>query len=179
MTDRRLVSADSDVHNSQGLGDMTGQPCGLILIHWNQSWNVKTMALKYVITKSGTPNIKVSWTLTLLYTLCSERTCSALLLLCYRFKEKEELYRKVISQFENNNQHLVRENISLRDTYCRLHTKLGCLTQQFTVLAVSTIIQWQCFIWQLVSVTSYIVWAVSWEHYTNKLCVGSQLRVLH
>jgi hypothetical protein len=107
-----------------------------------------------------------SWTLTLLYTLCSERTCSALLLLCYRLKEKEVLYRKVISQFENNNQRLVRENITLWDTYCRLHTKLRCLTQQFTVLAVSTITHGQYFIWQLVSVMSCS-------------CVGSQLRALH
>jgi len=48
-----LVWADADLHNSQ--------PCGLTSVHWNQSWN------EYVITKSGTPNIKVSWTLTLLY----------------------------------------------------------------------------------------------------------------
>lgn len=118
------------------------------------SRNVKTMTLKHVITKSGTPNIEVSWTLTLLYTFCSECTGLALLFLCYRFIKNEDLYRKVISQFENNNQSLVRENIRLYDTYCRLHTKLGCLTQQFTVLAVSPIIHWHGFIWQLVSVTS-------------------------
>ena len=70
---------------------------------------------------------------------CFECTCSTLLLCC-RLKEDEELYRKVISQFENSNQSLVRENIKLRETYCRLHTNLGFLTQQFTVLAVSPII---------------------------------------
>jgi len=75
-----------------------------------------------------------------------ECTCSALLLLCYRFTENEELYREVINQFENNNQSLIRENSRLRDKYCRLHTELGCLTQQFTVLAVSPIIQCQYFI---------------------------------
>jgi len=77
-----------------------------------------------------------------------------MLFLCYRLVENEELYRKVINQFENNNQSLVRENVQLQDTYCRLHNKLGRLTQQFTVLAVSPIIQYQCFIWQLVSVMS-------------------------
>jgi hypothetical protein len=119
----------------------------------------------------------------------------------YRFTENEELYREVINQFEKNNQSLVRENIRLRDTYCRLHTKLGCLTQQFTVLAVSPIIQCQCFIWQLVSVMScqlsalhyysmcgqfakcakliHYAWAVCQLRYINTLHVGSFPTALH
>ena len=190
---KELLWADSDLHNSQSYG--------LTSVHWNQSWNVKTKALKYVITISGTPNIKVSWTLTLLCMFCFECTYSALLLLCYRLIEKEQLYRKVINQFENNNQSLVQENIRLCDTYRRLHTKLGCLTQQFTVLAVSPIIQFQCFIWWLVSVTScqlsalhyysmcgqfaryatliHYIWAVCQVRYTNTLHVGSLPSVLH
>ncbi|KDR20171.1 Afadin- and alpha-actinin-binding protein [Zootermopsis nevadensis] len=52
-------------------------------------------------------------------------------------KEQEDLYRKVINKFENNNRRLVDENIKLCDMYCKLHTNLGFLTQQFTVLLVS------------------------------------------
>jgi hypothetical protein len=188
-----LVWADSDMHNRQ--------PYGLTSVHWNQTWNVKTMAPKHVITKSWTPNIKVSLTFTLLYAFCFECTCSAMLFLCYRLIENEELYRKVINQFENNNQSLVRENIQLQDTYCKLHTKLGCLTQQFTVLAVSPVVQCQCFIWQLMSVTAcqlsalhyysmcgqfakcatliHYVWAVGWVRYTTTVSVGSWLSALH
>jgi hypothetical protein len=186
MTETACLSRQQPAQQ-QGGGGM-GEPYGLISVHWNQSWNVKTMALNYVITKSGTPDIKVSWTLTLLYAFCFECTCSALLLLCYRLIENEELYRKVINQFENNNQRLVRENIRLRDAYRSLHARLGCLTQQFTVLAVSPIIQCQCFIWQLLSVTSCQLSAL---HYCSMcgqfakcaepvtLCVGSFPSVLH
>jgi hypothetical protein len=105
-------------------------------IHWNQSQKVKTTVLKWVITKSEIPDIKVH-KVTPLYIFCFKCTRPGLFLLCYRLKEQEELYRKVINKFENNNQSLVRENIKLRDSYCKLHANLGSLTQQFTVLAVS------------------------------------------
>ncbi|XP_033607348.1 afadin- and alpha-actinin-binding protein-like isoform X2 [Cryptotermes secundus] len=50
------------------------------------------------------------------------------------FREEEDLYRKVINKFENNSRSLVQENIKLQDSYCKLHTNLGFLTQQFAVL---------------------------------------------
>ncbi|KAJ4450274.1 hypothetical protein ANN_01694 [Periplaneta americana] len=49
-------------------------------------------------------------------------------------EEQEELYRKVIYKFESNNHSLIQENISLRETYCKLHNELGLVTQQFVVL---------------------------------------------
>jgi len=40
-----LVWAESDVHNSRGVGELTCQPNGLTETHWRQSHEVKTLVL--------------------------------------------------------------------------------------------------------------------------------------